>query len=111
MAVSFVVVLLYGGMVWYMFPKVDNHISWEGHLSGFLTGLFMALLIRTPQFGKPVMYNWEHPDFNPKEDAFIKNFDESGNFNPPPKPKEGENEIKDYFSSSMKVIYDFLRNN
>lgn len=109
MAVSFIVVLLYGGMIWYMFPEVDKTVSWEGHLSGFLTGFFMALLMRTPQFGKPIIYNWEHPNFNPKEDSFIKNFDEEGNFNPPPKITEGENEIKNYFSSSMKVIYDFLR--
>jgi len=110
MAVSFLVVLLYGGMVWYMFPEIENEISWEGHLSGFVTGLAMALIIRTPQFGKPIMYNWEHPNFKPEEDPFIRNFDESGNFNPPPKIKEGENEIKNYFTSSMKVIYDFLRN-
>ena len=109
MAVSFLVVLLYGGMVWYMFPEVENGISWEGHLSGFVTGLAMALIIRTPQFGKPIMYNWEHPNFKPEEDPFIRNFDESGNFNPTPKIKEGENEIKNYFTSSMKVIYDFLR--
>lgn len=109
MAVSFLVVLLYGGMVWYMFPEIENGISWEGHLSGFVTGLAMALVIRTPQFGKPIMYNWEHPNFKPEEDPFIRNFDESGNFNPPPKIKEGENEIKNYFTSSMKVIYDFLK--
>lgn len=109
MAVSFLVVLLYGGMVWYMFPEIENGISWEGHLSGFVTGLAMALVIRTPQFGKPIMYNWEHPNFKPEEDPFIRNFDESGNFNPPPKIKEGENEIKNYFTSSMKVIYEFLK--
>lgn len=109
MAVSFFVVLFYGGSVWYMFPNIDDSLSWEGHLAGFVTGLAMALLIKTPQFGKPLLYDWEHPNFNPKEDVFIRNFDESGNFNPPPKPKEGENEIKNYFTSSIKVIYDFLK--
>lgn len=105
MAVSLFVVMFYGGTVWYMFPNVDNSLSWEGHLSGFLTGLAMALLIRTPQFGKPIIYDWERPDFNPEADPFIRNFDEKGNFNPPPKPEEI---IKDYFSSSLKVIYNFI---
>ncbi|AWM13137.1 rhomboid family intramembrane serine protease [Flavobacterium sediminis] len=110
MAVSFVVVLLYGGMVWYMFPEVDQSVSWEGHLSGFLTGLSMALLIKTPQFGKPMHYEWEHPDFNPEKDKFMRNFDENGNFNPPPKIvlAEEEDSLKNYFSSSIKVIYEFL---
>ncbi len=110
MAVSFVVVLLYGGMVWYMFPETGQSISWEGHLSGFITGLFMALVIKTPQFGKPLMYEWEHPDFNPDNDKFMRNFDENGNFNPPPKvvmPEE-EDSVKSYFTSSIKVIYDYL---
>ena len=104
-ALSFVIVLLYGGTVWYMFPEVDNSVSWEGHLSGFLTGLAFALVLKTPQFAKPIFYEWEKPDFNPEQDPFIRNFDEKGNFNPPPKPEET---IKEYFNSSMKVIYEFL---
>ena len=35
----------------------------------------------------------------------MKNFDEKGNFNPAPKPEET---IKEYFTSSLKVIYDFI---
>jgi membrane associated rhomboid family serine protease len=104
-ALSFVIVLLYGGTVWYMFPEVDNSVSWEGHLSGFLTGLAFALVLKTPQFAKPIFYEWEKPDFNPEQDPFIRNFDDKGNFNPPPKPEET---IKEYFNSSMKVIYEFL---
>ena len=105
MALSFVIVLLYGGTIWYMFPDIEKGISWEGHLSGFITGLAMALVMKTPQFSKTIMYDWENPDFNPESDPFIKNFDEKGNFNPPPKPEEI---IKEYFNSSIKVIYDFI---
>jgi membrane associated rhomboid family serine protease len=104
-ALSLLIVILYGGMVWYMFPKVNDAVSWEGHLSGFLTGLAFALVLKTPQFAKPILYDWEKPDFNPENDPFIKNFDEFGNFNPPPKP---EDTIKEYFTSSLKVIYDFI---
>jgi hypothetical protein len=104
-ALSFTIVILYGGSVWYMFPNVKEGISWEGHLAGFMVGLALALLLKTPQFGKPIFYEWQQPDFNPEYDPFMKNFDEKGNFIPPPKPEEV---IKEYFNSSMKVVYEFL---
>ena len=104
-ALSFTIVILYGGSVWYMFPNVKEGISWEGHLAGFLVGLALALVLKTTQFSKPIFYEWEKPDFNPELDPFMKNFDEKGNFNPPPKPEEV---IREYFNSSMKVIYEFL---
>lgn len=104
-ALSFTIVILYGGSVWYMFPHVQEGISWEGHLAGFSVGLALALILKTPQFSKPIFYEWEKPDFNPELDPFMKNFDEKGNFNPPPKPEEV---IKEYFNSSMKVVYEFL---
>lgn len=104
-ALSFTIVILYGGSVWYMFPNVKVGISWEGHLAGFIVGLALALVLKTPQFSKPIFYEWEKPDFNPELDPFMKNFDEKGNFNPPPKPEEV---IREYFNSSMKVVYEFL---
>ncbi|MCW1147916.1 rhomboid family intramembrane serine protease [Flavobacterium lacisediminis] len=104
-ALSFTIVILYGGSVWYMFPNVKEGISWEGHLAGFLVGLALALVLKTPQFSKPIFYEWEKPDFNSELDPFMKNFDEKGNFNPPPKPEEV---IREYFNSSMKVVYEFL---
>jgi membrane associated rhomboid family serine protease len=104
-ALSLIIVLLYGGMIWYMFPKVDDAVSWEGHLFGFITGFVMSVLLRTPQFGKQLFYDWESPNFNPELDPFMKNFDENGSFSPPPKPEEV---VKDYFTTSIKVIYNFI---
>ena len=104
-ALSFTIVLLYGGSVWYMFPNIKEGISWEGHFAGFFVGLALALVLKTPQFGNSIFYDWQKPDFNPELDPFMKNFDDKGVFNPPPKPEEI---IKEYFSSSIKVIYDFI---
>lgn len=46
--VSFLVILLYGSLVWGLFPKyaIDNHISWEGHAAGFLMGVAIAIYYR-----------------------------------------------------------------
>lgn len=44
-AISLVVTFLYGSMVWGVFPTVTD-ISWEGHLSGLLVGLVLAILYR-----------------------------------------------------------------
>ncbi len=41
MAISLLVIFLYGGMIWGIFPN-DPHISWEGHLFGFLSGILVT---------------------------------------------------------------------
>jgi membrane associated rhomboid family serine protease len=50
LAISLLVVFLYGGLVWGVFP-FDYKISWESHLFGALTGLFLALVYR--DYGPP----------------------------------------------------------
>jgi membrane associated rhomboid family serine protease len=112
-ALSLTIVLLYGGIIWYMFPNVETlkgNVSWEGHFAGFLTGLTMGVFIKTPQFSTPIFYDWEHPDFDPSDKPFFKQFDEHGNFINPPKPEViEETEVDSYFKSSVKVIYEFLK--
>ena len=46
--VSFLVIFLYGSLVWGLYPKyaIDNHISWEGHLAGFIMGVVLAIFYR-----------------------------------------------------------------
>lgn len=46
MRVSLLVAFLYGGMVWWMLP-IEEGISWEGHLSGAVTGALLALAYRS----------------------------------------------------------------
>lgn len=77
-ALSLLVVFLYGSMIWYTLPILEG-MSWEGHLSGLLTGLVFALFFKR-QIARPKTYVWEAADYNEEEDPFLKHFDENGNF-------------------------------
>lgn len=77
-ALSLMVIFLYGSMIWYVFPIKDG-MSWEGHLGGLITGLLFAFIFRK-QVAKPEKYVWEQPDYNEEDDPFMKHFDENGNF-------------------------------
>ena len=82
-ALSLIIVFLYGSMIWYIFP-IKESISWEGHLSGFLVGLLFAYIFRKTG---PQKTNYEF-----KETEFDAFFDEDGNFIP---PNKGDSEIKE----------------
>jgi membrane associated rhomboid family serine protease len=111
MALSMTVVMLYGGLIWYVFPEVDKHISWEGHLAGLITGFLFAAYFKTPDYVKSTQYPWEKPDFNHEEDPFMKRFDENGNFVNPPKPEEIDVIQEEIISHSIQYVYVVKENN
>ena len=56
-AVSMLVIFLYGSMIWGLLPTKEP-ISWEGHLSGFIAGILVAIFYRD-EGPKPKKYQWE----------------------------------------------------
>jgi membrane associated rhomboid family serine protease len=95
-ALSLTIVLLYGGLFWYIFPKVDDSISWEGHLAGTITGFALSVVYKTVDYKKIPKYYWEMPSYNPQEDRFMQRFDADGNFvNLPPPEDELEADLED----------------
>jgi len=60
MALSLLIVFLYGSMVWGIFPNFipEKRISWESHLMGLIAGVILAIYFRKlgPQRKR---YEWE----------------------------------------------------
>ena len=58
-ALSLIVVFLYGNNVWHLFPWLPNDpVSWEGHLAGGMTGSILAIVFRKEGPQRPVKI-WE----------------------------------------------------
>jgi len=108
MALSLTVVMLYGGLIWYIFPEVDKQISWEGHLAGLISGFVFAISYKTPDYVKAIQYPWEKPDFNPEDDMFMKHFDENGNFVNTPEPEEEPLEVLQ--QQAITYVYEYKEN-
>lgn len=56
-AISLVVIFIYGSMIWSIFPfseRIDAQISWESHLSGAISGLIVAVGLRKQGPQKPL---------------------------------------------------------
>ena len=69
-AISLVVTLIYGNMVWHIFPwTVNDPVSWEGHFAGLLTGFIIAIVFRKEGPQKPLKI-WEEEDDVAKEDEY-----------------------------------------
>lgn len=66
-SVSMIVAFIYGSSIWSIFPiteMVDASISWEGHLSGAISGLIFAIVFRKQGPQKPeVVWEEEATDF------------------------------------------------
>jgi len=56
-ALSLLVVFLYGQMVWGIFPGVYKNVSWESHMLGFFSGILLAIVFRKEGPQQPV-YDW-----------------------------------------------------
>lgn len=78
LSLSFLVAFFYGSLVWYVLP-IEKGVSWEGHLSGAIAGILLAILIRN-ELPEKKKYDWELDMYNEDDDPFMKHFDNNGNF-------------------------------
>lgn len=85
LTLSVVVVFLYGGMVWGMFP-INPDVSWEGHLWGAVSGVVLAFYYRKYIIRRD-KFDWEEEEEE----------EEVGSDQPEPEPgdsaeKKGKNQ-------------------
>ena len=67
-ALSLIVFLLYGGMIWGILPQAPD-ISFESHLTGALIGTLMAFLLRNRDTPPPEkVYSWESVEEEEEEE-------------------------------------------
>ncbi|WP_019039477.1 rhomboid family intramembrane serine protease [Psychroflexus tropicus] len=93
-ALSLIVVFLYGSLVWGTLPGKPG-VSWEGHLSGFISGFLLSFTLKSTHF-KAFQIKRQHLEKSDQEDEFMQQFDENGNFRPlEPEEKENENDELD----------------
>lgn len=61
--ISLIMVFLYGSFIWGMIPALakPQNISWEGHLSGAIVGIMLALLFRKEGPQKEI-HHWDEED-------------------------------------------------
>jgi membrane associated rhomboid family serine protease len=66
MSFSLIVIFLYGSIVWGFFPKLfpEKNISWEGHLSGAITGIVLAWFYRKEGPEKKVYFEEEEEEMS-----------------------------------------------
>ena len=102
-ALSLMVVFVYGSLLWYIFPIKDG-ISWEGHLGGFLTGLLLSVVIKA-RIPAPKKYVWEREDYNEEDDAFLRHFDADGNF-----IDFKEETLEEPQDNPIEIIYQYKKN-
>lgn len=74
-ALSLVVAFIYGSMVWHIFPwKIQDPISWEGHLAGGITGFVLSVWLRNLGPQRPVK-QWNDEDENDVSDDYLEEYD------------------------------------
>jgi len=95
--VSFLIIFLYGSLVWGIFP-FDPHVSWEAHLYGAITGLILAIALRK-EGPQPVVY-WEEEEREVSE--------ESGEMREEREEREKESELeKEETGRIIHINYEY----
>lgn len=64
LAISFLVIFLYGSLIWGVFP-FEEGISHEAHLSGALVGFALAVVYRKEGYA-PKKYSWDDEGEEPQ---------------------------------------------
>ncbi len=79
LAISFVVMLLYGGNMFLGIIPMDNGVSWESHLMGAIAGTFLAIYFRGAEIDDDLLK--QSPEDNIDHSNYIYHYKESDHQN------------------------------
>jgi membrane associated rhomboid family serine protease len=101
-ALSLFIVFIYGSMIWGIFPT-EQHVSWEGHLSGMLVGIFLAFYYRKlgPQRPK---YQYEI-----EKELGIEPPDLEGQYWEQVRHAEEQQKLKEEQETSIRINYEIKK--
>ena len=100
MALSALIIFLYGYMIWGIFP-IEKEISWEGHASGLLTGIMLSFLFKNKG---PAADKYSIQEEEEENDETIPFEEKYWLHNMVEKPEHTEKEKADV----LNIIYDFV---
>ncbi len=79
-AVSLVVIMLYGGMIWGIFPQEfflntinSERISWQSHLGGAIVGIILAFQLKKFVKVETKLPSWQQPNYDKEKDDELWN--------------------------------------
>jgi membrane associated rhomboid family serine protease len=98
--ISFLIIFLYGSMVWGVFP-FDPHVSWEAHLYGAITGLVLAIALRK-EGPQPAKY-WNEEENEEREHLLEEN--EEREHLKEEREKEAENAGEEESTEKGRIIH------
>lgn len=109
LAVSLVVALYYGSLIWGIFPEEffrnlpePSKISWQSHLAGSITGISLALIFRKSG-EKKKKFIWEFPNYySEKDDKLWQNYKEAHPEDFQELPHLGQENIWEYLDEIRK---------
>ncbi len=81
-AVSMIVIFIYGSTIWSIFPIsefIDASLSWEAHFSGAISGFLVALLYRKQGPQKPEIIWEDDGDLDEENEFLVESFDNDEN--------------------------------
>lgn len=101
-ALSLFIVFIYGSMIWGIFPS-EQHISWEGHLSGMLVGVFLAFYYRKRGPQRP-KYQYEI-----EKELGIEPPDLEGQYWEQIRRAEEQQKLKEEQEKSIRINYEIKK--